>query len=114
MNMQAIEERVQAGAAWLDANVEEGWVNRIALPYLNINSPFCCVLGQLFEDQKEWVNGYYFALMNLLGGDQEEAMALGFNASYGEYQDRVAEMPVLTEAWRRYITAKREELALAA
>lgn len=114
MKMQEIDERVQAGAAWLDANAPEGWVNSIALPYLDINSPSRCVLGQLFEDRKEWVNGYYFALMNMMAGDQEMAMDLGFNALRGEYEERVAEMPVLTEAWRRYITAKREELALAA
>jgi hypothetical protein len=115
MELLEIESRVAAGAAWLDERVP-GWTDRVALSYLNINSPFSCVLGQVYETEGRaaGVNGFYYVQRELMRNDNEMAIALGFNASKGEYEDRAAEMPVLTEAWCRLILAKRAELALAA
>lgn len=109
MNVYDAEARVAAGAAWMDANGPEGWLDKIALPYLNINSPHSCVLGQVYDTKATmWEPGYSYAVKNLLRSDYDAAMRLGFNGTTEH------EMVVLTETWRRYITAKREELALAA
>jgi|SRR5882757_1287790 len=42
-----VSERVAAGVAWLDENVP-GWPAKIDLDELDMGSPSCCVLGQVY------------------------------------------------------------------
>lgn len=114
MELYEVEPRVAAGAAWMDKKFP-GWESKVNLLQLNIAIPFSCVLGQVFEGHAPLhTNGYYWALLNLMDGDGSLAIDLGFNALPGEYEDRMDEMPVLTEAWCRLIAARQAELALAA
>lgn len=49
-----VEERVAAGAEWLDAN-EPGWERRVDLASLELHNACRCVLGQVFNDRAEAV-----------------------------------------------------------
>lgn len=114
MEVYEAEPRVAAGAAWMDEKFP-GWESKVNLLRLDIGIPFMCVLGQVFREHAPLhSNGYYWALNNLMDGDGSLSIDLGFNATAREYEERVAEMPVLTEAWRRLIAARQAELALAA
>jgi hypothetical protein len=42
-----VEERVQAGAAWLD-KVRPGWLTEVDVGRLDLRQPDRCVLGQVF------------------------------------------------------------------
>jgi len=44
-----IEQRVAAGAEWLDARMP-GWVDKVSLDRLRLLSPCDCILGQAFGD----------------------------------------------------------------
>jgi hypothetical protein len=113
MELYEVESRVAAGAAWMDEKAP-GWEDQVNILTLDIGIPFVCVLGQVFGRQAPLhTNGYYWALLNLMEGNSRLSIKLGFNALEAEYEERMAEMPVLTEAWRRLIV-KRAELALAA
>lgn len=115
MELYEVEPRVAAGAAWMDKKLP-GWEGQVNLLLLDIGIPFMCVLGQVYrcQGQGALTNGYYWAINNLMDGDGSLAIDLGFNALPGDYEDRLDEMPVLTEAWRRLIAARQAELALAA
>ena len=100
--MTTIEERVEAGAAWLEAN-RPGWVDRINLKTLNLGDPCKCVLGQEF--------GTYGVAP--IACSPESTVPLGMLAS-AELDDALAgqwqcdvEYVELTAAWRDYITARR-------
>jgi hypothetical protein len=69
-----IEQRVAAGAEWLDANLPE-WVEKVDLGQLRLLSPCLCILGQAFGD-------FYTAPLPQ-EGDARDAVAadLGFLAS---------------------------------
>lgn len=90
--MSSIEERVAAGARWLDEH-RPGWVDRIDLETLDLGDPCRCVLGQEYGN-------YTFALDEIL--DDVSPASRGFNAwaTTGEY-------PALTDAWRRLIEQRR-------
>lgn len=89
--MTTIQERVEAGAAWLDAN-RPGWVDRINLETLALERCFDCVLGQIygdFCDRPEDLRG--------------RATDFGFDSG-GLGRKANSE---LTAVWRDYITARR-------
>lgn len=56
--MSTVAERVSAGIALLDENVE-GWRDKIDLATLDIRHTRKCVLGQVFKtDDDSWESGY--------------------------------------------------------
>lgn len=98
-----IEERVAAGAEWLDANAP-GWVERIDLLRLRLLSECGCVLGQMFGN---------FSDAPLGGGDEEarddRAHALGFLSAFNDtVEAEDADYAALDAEWRRLILARRE------
>ena len=52
-------ERVKRGASWLD-KVEPDWAVLIDKETLELQIPWRCVLGQVFEDRIYGMNGYGF------------------------------------------------------
>jgi len=100
-----IDERVAAGAKWLDEH-RPGWWQRIDLDTLNLGDPCQCVLGQLYghfvyAPDEIWTNNLSFAG--------------GFNAEVGlrgDYDETVTEFAALTAAWRTLIQARRDETAV--
>ncbi len=87
-----IEQRVAAGAAWLDEH-EPGWERRIDLATLDLASSCRCVLGQLFAGKvSAHGSGYFWALDQGLEGTEE----LGFCAPLVEDH---RDWPSLDEAW---------------
>lgn len=88
--MNTIAERVEAGAAWLDAN-RPGWVDRINLETLDMASPRRCILGQEY--------GYFGSALPDVGQPFiNRVQALGFDGGAPG---------VLAGRWRDYITARR-------
>lgn len=98
-----IQERVAAGAAWLDAHepdyyAPDPWYERIEVEHLQLTSTCNCVLGQL------WGN-YWTAVREQALGD---TAPLGFNVrAHLLVADRIAEVAALEAEWYRVITARR-------
>jgi hypothetical protein len=96
----SIAERVERGAALLDAK-RPGWWRDIGLGRLDIKSSCDCIAGQL---------GDYARTVEALGLYEYDAEAAhGFEAE--ESQD---EYPALTEAWRDLILGRREQAQVPA
>lgn len=96
------EDRVAAGAAWLDEKYP-GWEDKIDLGLLNIARADTCVLGQLgLGDQ-------YFNL----AGRTNTAFLIehGFDRVFGE-PDLNRKLDELTYAWRLLIRGRRLERML--
>jgi hypothetical protein len=91
--MSSIAERVAAGAAWLDEH-EPGWIDRIDLDTLDLESCIRCVGGQLA--------GLYVEFLSRHELSSGAAIPLGFNVSgiSGDYGP-------LTAAWRELIATRR-------
>lgn len=113
MEKHEVQARVAAGAAWLDRE-RPGWVGEINVLTLNIANPFTCVLGQLYGGGEEDRIGYYHAVNNVLEGRAQQAVELGFQTDAYFPGDRRLDLERLTEEWLQVVTAKREELGLAA
>lgn len=107
-----IEERVAAGAEWLDAALPD-WIRVVDLGRLRLDSPCACILGQTFGD-------YGAAPLGVRGSDRYDtaASALGFIADEvcsATREDRDVdddylddEYAALTVEWHRLILARRE------
>ena len=99
-----VAERVQAGAAWLDEH-ESGWVDRIDLDRLDINSECQCILGQLHGSYKAAppvqdaadANGAHYGVLGW-------AIPLGFGLDWWDCKTDGRE---LTAAWRELIATRR-------
>jgi hypothetical protein len=104
--MTTIDDRVAAGAAWLDAN-RPGWWQRINLDTLDLGDPCRCVLGQEYGDFADGPEE--------LVDDTKSVVANGFDAlDFWFVNDRtprdvLTELADLTAAWRALITARRTE-----
>lgn len=90
-----VEQRVAAGAAWLDTN-RPGWSELVDPATLNINDGCLCVLGQVY--------GHYFQSPNDARWadkerDQYLADVYGFNGD-------PREMQALNAAWRTLLAAR--------
>lgn len=96
MDELTIEQRVAAGAAWLDEHAP-GWVAQIDLSSLDIEEPCNCILGQVY--------GHYFKSprqARILFEDDYIADERGFN---GAEED----MAPLNRAWADLILDRRRE-----
>jgi hypothetical protein len=103
--MTTIDDRVAAGAAWLDAN-RPGWWQRINLATLDLTLGCGCILGQLdgnFYDAPEVIQA------STIHALKEFAAPLGFLADT-DNEERLSEWEeyaALTAAWRTLIQARR-------
>ncbi len=99
--MATVEERVTAGAAFLDENYP-GWLDRIDLDELRMDWCDACILGQ--------VAGSYRAVYPNLGNktlneaQNDIAATFGFSIDTADHADR---WPLLADAWRSYILMRR-------
>lgn len=102
--MTTIQERVLAGSAWLDEH-RPGWVDRIDLETLDLGNGCHCVLGQEYH-------GFSSGLVEVDSSATwpRTAAGLGFYAR-AELYDHAPEREydILTDAWRAFITARREQ-----
>lgn len=94
--MSTIEQRVQAGAAWLDEN-QPGWESKIDLDFLDQSYCYECVLGQVFGD-------YWDSPLVQNATSSTRLCALGFaskafSTSLGYKK--------LTQAWKDLISSRR-------
>lgn len=111
----SIEERVAAGAAWLDAEVP-GWLDLIVLPDLQLSSGCNCVLGQTFGDFDDAPlpastrREHHVAAWPLGFQSREVAEAYGAGRKH-ERAVVAAEYAELETEWRRLILARREAAA---
>ena len=100
--MNTIEERVERGAALLDAKRPEWW-RGLDLGRLDIQSDCNCIAGQL--------GGSYAPTVESLG-----LYVMEVEAAYGfEFEESPGEYTALTAAWREVIQRRRlaEYLELA-
>lgn len=111
--LSSIEERVDAGASWLDSH-EPGWWQEGRIDTLTLNLSDCelCVGGQLsgtdFAD--------FIAAQMDHPGWRFDVPALGFDVTEFCECDRECicgedEYAVLTEAWRELVLARRATTA---
>jgi hypothetical protein len=97
--MSSIEERVAAGARWLDLH-RPGWADRIDLDELDLSDPCACVLGQEY--------GSYAEAPEELWVEDDTCAKSGFNATRVRDYERIeVEFSALTDAWRRLIEQRR-------
>lgn len=105
--MTDVEERVEAGAEWLDEHAP-GWEHKLSFQELKMESPCSCVLGQVFFQEalaagilnSEWHDqdlvtkpaGFHYAGKRVGLCNSEE---LGFDAMGGEPE----EYDELRDAW---------------
>ncbi len=83
--MSTVEERVAAGAAWLDAN-EPGWERRIDLATLEVADGCRCVLAQIMPEHR------FYRILARLGLPGSRAIAYGFATDRGDWE-------ALDETW---------------
>jgi hypothetical protein len=96
-----IEQRVEAGAAWLDER-RPGWWKRTDLDALDIDDCTRCVLAQ------EW--GDYFKAPIAL----DDAIARGFDSEYSAGTEEYAlDVKELGAAWIDLIERRRAEAGAA-
>lgn len=112
-----IEQRVAAGAEWLDANVP-GWLDLINLAHLRLDDACRCILGQTFGDydkaplagpEHPGIDAYDAAAWPL--GFQSRVIALTPAELATATANRMAaetEYAALGVEWRRLILARRE------
>ena len=109
--MTSIAERVERGAALLDAK-QPGWWQQIDLGALDIGSRCGCIIGQLTGLTTNRGLAYEVATRRVGVGYMDE-IPMGFEApsahGFGrEHLAMPAEYAALTEAWRDLITRRRE------
>ena len=91
---QKLQERVEAGAAFLNV-VRLGWWKEINIKRLNLSLPNVCMLGELYGD-------YYEGALELgFDSESQTASALGFRSEVDSHY------PLLTELWKKKIKSLR-------
>jgi hypothetical protein len=95
MYRNVMAERVAVGAALLDAELP-GWAERIELGLLDLGSPRCCVLGQLYGTYSVGLAEVGFGWLG------DHSREYGFTA-YPTEGDTFAG---LTAAWRGEVAAR--------
>ena len=105
---EELDQRVAAGAAFLDDHVPN-WHNRVDTDTLAVSQTARCVLGQV------WPSGYFGFVRRHSPGSQfdirhgSEVERLGFGIADDDLftVEGAGIYTELTEAWRRYIVARR-------
>jgi hypothetical protein len=91
-----IEQRVEAGAAWLDEH-RPGWWKRTDLTTLHMELPCFCVLGQEY-------GSFYTAPI-----PDDDTVTLGFDAWGIGPSEQIADFAALNTAWATLIELRRAE-----
>lgn len=73
----SLQDRVDNGIRFLDADLGPGWEHRISLGRLDISSCAHCICGQLYSDRFGEGLGY----MRMMQGDGARSWELGFAGS---------------------------------
>ena len=60
--MSTLEERVWNGVRWLNENLGPDWPEFIDRETLRMDSPFDCVLGQLFRQDDSIHTGFWWVI----------------------------------------------------
>lgn len=105
-----IEQRVAAGAAYLDEH-KPGWIDEIELAALDLANTCLCVLGQVYGNY--WTSEPVLAYAAGVDAEpgQNVIAALGFNARWRENpRDELPELRELNVAWLRLIESRRAEV----
>lgn len=119
-----LDERIDAGVAWLDANVPD-WLDRIDLDRLDLADTCKCVLGQTFAHIAQWdsyadepgqdVPGYDL-IVECIQPDEGVVMSMAvpyLSEDPADYGFSIAQadesFDALTAAWRTRITTLRSE-----
>lgn len=97
-----IEQRVAAGAAWLDEN-RPGWLDRIFLNSLDVSDCALCVLGQVYGG---WGNAPDGAKYD--DDDTDDYLSPARERGFEQYVKEGYE--ALTAEWRRLIESRRAEV----
>jgi hypothetical protein len=105
--MATIAARVTAGAEFLD-RVEPGWDRRIDLDVLDLGACDACVIGQLAGVEAE--RGVAALVGHDVNGERWPT-ALGFHIDVASPDDDDWDWALLTDAWKRAITARRDASA---
>ena len=95
--MSTIEQRVQAGVAWLTEKDAEWW-KKIDPKKLNLLDRRLCILGQLY--------GCYFDARDKFNLSEEEVRGLGF------YNEDRKEYEYLAKEWRTVLKNLQESQSL--
>jgi hypothetical protein len=103
VEMATIAARVTAGAEFLD-RVEPGWARRIDLDVLDLVDCDVCVIGQLAGVEAE--RGVAALVGHDVNGERWPT-ALGFHIDVASPDDDDWDWALLTDAWKRAITARR-------
>jgi len=101
--MTTIDDRVSAGAAWLDEH-RPGWWQRINLETLDLGDPCRCVLGQEY--------GHFDGRPEEVDFHEDE---FGFDRrarTFEVYTEIERDYRMLTAEWRELIQARRDEVAV--
>ena len=117
--MNDIQERVQRGIEWLDANVP-GWVSRVEVKQFDITSACSCVLGQVFQESAVDVGypkgfgGYWYVIDSGMDGVIPvmrpvalEPWRYGFD-SLSMIEGENADFKLLQEEWEKQIQKRKE------
>jgi len=100
--LRTFQQRVQRGAAYLDA-IKPGWAHKIDVEELDITCACQCVLGQLYGNF--WTDPESDELLTQ-SGSFKQSITLGFN--YDEDSDDYQQIPAILERlWRHQIKKRR-------
>lgn len=109
--MKTIDERIDAGVAWLDDNVPD-WLDRIDLARLDLSSECACVLGQTFAHVAEPCGRTGFDAVTSKRFTAVPTLAATVAGAYGFdgiAVDGRVDWGALTDAWRERIASLRAE-----
>lgn len=95
MTLETPQRAVELGVAFLDEH-DPDWADRIHPANLDLWSPTCCILGQLYGD-------YTFGLRRY-GLDDDDGIRFGLNVPLAAAQQRMAE---LRDAWCEVVDARQ-------
>jgi hypothetical protein len=91
--MSVVEERVKAGASYLDG-VKPGWRDSINVDALDLSDGEKCILGQLYDD--------YGSALDQLGLSTDQARRHGFESDH--YVSNISS-GMLTDAWEKLLAS---------
>lgn len=90
-------ERVKAGIALLEKEYGPDWVEHIDMKKLDLRDGAVCILGQVYANRKEGINGYWsgIEILGIRGNDGE----YGFNIDNEFWEDFDEEEPDAEPRW---------------
>lgn len=85
--MATMEQRIEAGVAFLDGEFGKMWVHAIDLDRLNLGDGHRCVLGQLYANEaRVSIAGGYFVAIDEFGMSDWRSDHLAFTQYRGTFE----------------------------